>query len=66
MLDFWYASYLFLALSLSIGVMVWLIVRSKKARKRKQSSVDRLLSETGAEQDKTPLQQLEDEYGKKG
>jgi heme exporter protein D len=66
MIDFWYASYLFLALSLSIGVMVWLIVRGKKARKRKQRSVDRLRSETGAEQEKTPLQKLEDEYGKKG
>jgi hypothetical protein len=66
MVDFWYASYIFLGLSLSIGLMILLIVKQKKARKRRERDINRAIRGPTEKDEKSPLKRLEDEYEKKG
>jgi len=63
---FWYASFVFLGLSLSIGLLIYMVYRERsKARKGKHGHT-RLGSKHVPRQSKSPLEELEDKYGKKG
>ena len=63
---FWYASFVFLGMSLSIGLLIYMVHRERtKARKGKHGHT-RPGSKDMPGQSKSPLEELEDKYGKKG
>ena len=60
----WFASFIFLGLSISIGLLVYLLLYRKK--RKREDSLPPELEEYDPKKKETTLEELERTYGKRG
>jgi hypothetical protein len=64
--SFWYASFVFLGLSLSIGLLIYILHKERNKTRKGKHGHGRPGSKDAPGQSKSLLKDLEDQYGKKG
>jgi len=62
----WFASFIFLGLSLSIGLLFWLLVSKKKKNDEEEKLPPEIRKIVEKKNAKTTLEDLERQYKKKG
>lgn len=64
--SFWYASFVFLGLSLSIGLLIYMVNKDRNKARKGKHGYHRPGTKNAPGQSKSPLEELEEKYGKKG
>jgi hypothetical protein len=64
--SFWYASFVFLGLSISIGLLIYMIQKDRKRSGRDGYGHKDRSSRDVDKKSKSLLEELEEKYGKKG